>query len=393
MTTTYPIPANEKERLQELFSYHILDTPAEDEFESIVNIITKTFNVPLAAVSFMDSKRQWVKASIGYPCCDIDRGETVCSYTIMQNSILEIEDLQADARFRNFPGISNSPFYRFYAGVPLVTKRGFNIGSLCIVDDKTRKLTKEDHLVMFSFARNIVNQLELRLQNISLQQQNDTQMRISAALSHDVRGPLANVKLMLDLQEEEVDQVSNEDDKETNKLLRQGVANTMEILNNMIQWGKLQLSGDSTASTFSLRELADAALNEVYDSNSAKFNILVNAVPDTVMVTGEYEGVRFVLRNLLTNAGKFTHQGSITVSCEQKGNRILLSVRDTGIGMNPETTARLNRSQKVTYSNGTHNEKGNGLGLNLVQEYLLKQNRELLFQSMMGIGTIVSFEV
>lgn len=391
--TTHPIPSNEKERLEELFSYHILDTPAEEEFESIVNIVTKTFDVPFAAISFIDSRRQWVKSNVGYQCCDINRSESVCSYTIMQNSVLEVEDLQADVRFNRFPGIVNSPFYRFYAGVPLVTKRGFNIGALCIVDNRSRKLTKEDHLVMLSFARNIINQLELRLENLSLQQQNDTQKRISAALSHDVRGPLANVKMILDMQEEETEALGNDDDREVNKMLRQGVENTMDILNNMIQWGKLQLSGDATATRFNLRELVDKSLNEVYDSSSAKFNTLVNAVPGEVIITAEYEGIRFVLRNLLTNAGKFTHNGCITVSYEITGSRGMLMVRDTGTGMSPETTARLNRSQKIAHTNGTHNEKGNGLGLSLVQEYLARFDKELFFQSMLGIGTIASFEV
>lgn len=391
--STYPIPVNEKERLEELFSYQILDTPVEEEFENLVSIITKTFDVPFAAISFIDSHRQWVKSNASYQCCDINRDESVCSYTIMQDSVLVVEDLQKDNRFNRFPGIANSPFYRFYAGVPLVTRRGFNIGALCIVDDKTRILTKEDHRMMLSFARNIISQLELRLQNISLQQQNDTQQRISAALSHDVRGPLANVKMILDMQEEEIEAAGDAGSSEVNRMLRQGVDNTMDILNTMIQWGKLQLSGDSTATTFSLRELADTALNEVYDANSAKFNTLVNAIPADIIIKGEYDGIRFVLRNLLTNAGKFTYHGCITVLCGQTGGSMMLMVRDTGTGMSPETTARLNRSQKINHTNGTHNEKGNGLGLSLVQEYLAKQNKELFFRSMTGAGTVVSFEV
>ena len=391
--TAYPIPFNEKERLEELFSYRILDTPVEDEFEDIINIVAKTFDVPAAAITFLDTDRQWIKAEHGLGFCELDRGVSICNHVILQSDIFEVCDLTADERFCLFPYVTGEPHYRFYAGAPLITRKGYHIGSLCIVDDKVRNLSKDDHRLLIAFARNIISQLELRLENISLQQQNDTQKRISAALSHDVRGPLANVKMILDMQEEEVGLASNNDEKEMNKMLRQGVENTMDILNNMIQWGKLQLSGDATATRFSLREMVDKSLNEVYDSNSAKFNTLVNAVPNDVVITAEYEGIRFVLRNLLTNAGKFTHNGCITVGYDNSENRKMLVVRDSGTGMSPETTARLNRSQKITHTNGTHNEKGNGLGLSLVQEYLAKENKELFFQSMMGMGTIACFEV
>lgn len=391
--TTYPIPSNERERLEELFNYQILDTPVEDEFSDIINIVAKTFNVPAAAITFLDTDRQWIKAEHGLGFCELDRGVSICNYVILQSDVFEVNDLQQDDRFSNFPYVAGTPNYRFYAGAPLITRKGYHIGSLCIVDDKVRMLCGEERKMMAAFARNIITQLELRLQNLSLQQENDTQKRISAALSHDVRGPLANVKLILQLQEEEMGTCEMES-KELNKMLLQGVDNTMDILNNMIQWGKLQVNGSTTATSFNLRILADKALNEVYDMNSTKFNTLVNAIPENTLVQAEYEGIRFVLRNLLTNAGKFTHQGCITLSCEENSEgKMMMMVRDTGLGMSPETTARLNRSQKIMHSNGTHHEKGNGLGLSLVQEYLAKNNKELFFQSTMGVGTVVSFEV
>ena len=391
--TTYPIPANEKERLEELFSYQVLDSPVESEFDDIVKIVAKTFRVPAAAITFVDTGRQWIKAETGLGICEIDRNVSVCNYTILQEEVLEVQDLRQDARFNQFPYVASEPGYRYYAGVPLVTKQGYKIGVLCIVDTEVRELDKEDRTMMILFARNIISQLEIRLQNISLHQRNDMQKRISSALSHDICGPLANVKMMLDMQEENSETGDEIYNKEMNTLLKKGVENTMGILNNMIEWGKLRLSGDCSATRFSLRHLADEALNEIYDSNCAKYNTLVNAVPDGIIITAEYEGIRFVLRNLLTNAGKFTQNGCITIGYEKMSNKEMLFVRDSGIGMSPETTARLNRNQQITYTYGTNSETGHGLGLSLVQEYLAKQNKDVYFQSMMGMGTIVSFVV
>lgn len=391
--TTYPIPIDEKVRLSELLSYQILDSPVESEFENIVSIVARTFNVPVAAISFIDTDRQWVKAHKGMASCNINRGESVCNYTILQNGVLEVEDLKGDERFSHFPGICTAPFYRYYAGVPLVTKRGYNIGVLCIVDDKVRRLDKDDYHTLLAFARSIVTQLEIRLQNLELRNRNDIQKRISCALSHDIRGPLANVKMLLNMQEEMVGEVDDADGREMNKLINNEVDNTMSILNNMIQWGQLQLNAEDHDTRFNLRQLANEVLNEVYNSNCTKYNMLINAVPDNIIVDAEYQGVRFVLRNLLTNAGKFTQNGCITVSYEKQDGRNIIHIKDSGVGMTPETTARLNRKQKVDHTIGTNNEVGHGLGLSLVQEYLAKQDKELYFQSIMGIGTIASFIV
>ena len=389
----YPMPTSEIERLEELFHYQILDSGVEEEFEDIVKIVAKAFGVPVAAINLLDAKRQWVKAQTGLHICDInmDKKNSVCNYTILQDAVLEVEDLQNDGRFNTQSYVVNAPLFRYYAGVPLVSKKGYHIGALCILDHEPRRLEKDDHAMLLSFARTVITQMEIRLQNIELQHRTAMQTRLASALSHDIKGPLSNVKMMLDMQEEIDGREASPESKVVNKLLRKGVDNTIEMVNNMIQWGTLQLNNDNEVSVFNLKETVDESLNEVYNSNTAKYNALINAVPENMVLKGDALGIRFVLRNLLTNACKFTHKGTITVSCETVGGEPVLQVKDTGMGMSPETTARLNRKQRITHTNGTHDETGHGLGLGLVQEYLARREKELFFQSMMGIGTAVSF--
>ena len=389
--TMFPVAANEKQRLNELFDYQILNSPVEDEFEDLVKIVAKAFRVPVAAIIFIDAKRQWVKSHTGDDNCNINRDISICNYTILQEKILEVEDLSQDDRFKHFPYVANAPAFRFYAGVPLFTKRGYPIGTLCITDWQPRRLDAEDRTLLLSFARSVVTQLEIRLQNIELQNRNAMQTRLASALSHDIKGPLSNVKMMLDMQEETDSKNASPESKVATKLLRKGVDNTIDMVNNMIQWGTLQLNDEDKATLLNLRETVEESLNEVYNSNTAKYNNLINAVPETIVLKGDQPGIRFVLRNLLTNACKFTHRGTITITYETIGGEAMLQVKDTGMGMSPETTARLNRKQRITHTNGTHDETGHGLGLGLVQEYLARREKELFFQSMMGIGTAVSF--
>ena len=103
------------------------------------------------------------------------------------------------------------------------------------------------------------------------------------------------------------------------------------------------------------------------------------------------EGVRFILRNLLTNANKFTTRGCITISHENKNSKGYIHVSDTGVGMSKEQIASLNSNKQLSFSYGTHNEKGNGLGLGLLYDYLAQQDGQLYFQSEVGKGTKASF--
>ncbi len=391
--TAYPVPVNEKERLQELFSYQILDSSIEEEFNDLVKVVAKAFGVPVAAINFLDEQRQWVKAQTGAHICDINihRGNSVCNYTILQDHVLEVEDLKEDDRFKDQIYVTEAPSFRYYAGVPLVTREGYHIGALCILDQQPRRLETDDRTMLQSFARSVVTQLEIRLQNIELTNRNAMQTRLASALSHDIKGPLANVKMMMDMQEETGG--ASPDSKVVNQLLRQGVDSTIDMVDNMIQWGKLQLDGGGNGTIFNLRKLTDEALNEVYTNNASKGNTLFNAVSQNVVVKGDEPGIRFVLRNLLTNACKFTYQGTITVHYTASGTRPMLQVKDSGIGMSPEATTQLNRKQKIVHTTGTHDETGHGLGLGLVQEYLARQNKDLYFQSLVGMGTVVSFVV
>ena len=99
-----------------------------------------------------------MKARVGLDICQLDRGETMCQYTILTDQVLEVPDLSADERFRHISYVAGSPYFRYYAGVPLVTRKGYNIGALCIMDHQVRYIQEDDAAMLLSFARSIVSQ-------------------------------------------------------------------------------------------------------------------------------------------------------------------------------------------------------------------------------------------
>jgi PAS domain S-box-containing protein len=164
-----PIPANEKERLEKLYEYQILDTDDESKFDQITKTVAKICDVKIALISLIDSNRQWFKSRFGLEARETPRDISFCGHAIMGDEIFEIPDAELDSRFCDNPLFLNEPHVRFYAGMPLVTSDNFRIGTLCVIDSKSKKLSDEQKEILKVFAANIVELFELRIKNKKLE--------------------------------------------------------------------------------------------------------------------------------------------------------------------------------------------------------------------------------
>lgn len=131
----------EAERLADLRSLGVLDTPREERFDRFVRLARQVFNVPIAYVAMVDENRQWFKAESGLELCSTSRDTSFCSHTILQPGPLVIDDATLDPRFADNPLVTRDPHIRFYAGHPLRGPSGHNIGTLCIADTRPRSFT------------------------------------------------------------------------------------------------------------------------------------------------------------------------------------------------------------------------------------------------------------
>jgi signal transduction histidine kinase len=137
----------------------------------------------------------------------------------------------------------------------------------------------------------------------------------------------------------------------------------------------------------SLKEVADKVFTELTVQANMKENRLLNQVHASVKLDIDENILRFILRNLLTNANKFTEKGSITVDGFNFGRKVVLKVTDTGIGMPPRMSERLFLNKEKFSRRGTQNETGSGLGLVLIKEFVEKAGGSIQVQSTEGHGT------
>ena len=157
-----PAHRQERERLEALRGYRILDTSPEKGFDDITYLAAALCRTPIALVTFVDKDRQWFKSRVGFTMPQTSRSISFCAYTILQHSIMVIPDLTTDQRFADNPLVTGSPDLRFYAGAPVFSGSGLPLGTVAVMDHEPRTLAVGQEQSLKALSRLASSLLELR---------------------------------------------------------------------------------------------------------------------------------------------------------------------------------------------------------------------------------------
>jgi K+-sensing histidine kinase KdpD len=182
--------------------YMILDTQNEPIFDLITQFAASICEVPLALITFIDRDRQWYKSKSSaakqvIQATEIPRDVAFCSYTILDNYLFEVTDAIEDERFKNNPFVLGKPHIRFYAGMPLTTQNGCNLGALCVIGDKPKALNerqKEELAYLAQLTMKLLEKRQFELQEEEKNWKNEAfhqaKELLITNLSHELLTPL-----------------------------------------------------------------------------------------------------------------------------------------------------------------------------------------------------------
>ena len=340
----------ETARLAELRAYRILDTPKEAEFDDLVALASRICETPVALVTLMDRDRQWFKAAVGVDMPERPYEESLCAHVILEKGLQEIPDLTLDPRFADNAVVAGDPNLRFYAGVPLETPEGLPIGTLCVIDVRTRALTDLQRETLRILARQAMTQMELRrrvregeaereriaraeeilreaveVRTKELREAIEEAERFNYSISHDLRTPLraisATSRMLLEEAGPALDAESREHlERQSHNARRLGLL--IDGLLRLSRLGRVELN----RSLLDVSAIAHAVVDEIVRAEDAPCEVTIE---EGMHAEGDPALVRLVLANLVENACKFSHgEGRVRVYRDGEA----FAVSDEGIG-------------------------------------------------------------
>jgi len=238
--------------------------------------------------------------------------------------------------------------------------------------------------------------LKLNHQNRELLDLNATKDKFFSIISHDLRSPMSAFLSLTKLMANPTERLTEKEKKEMTLCLSLSAENTFNLLENLLKWSQMVRGNITfTPKKHNLKDIITESMNIVTESARGKSIILASEISGELQVIADTNMLQTVIRNLLTNAIKFTpNGGNVTISAEMaEKNMVSVSVKDTGIGISDKMRDNLFNIGVNTKRPGTNGEKSTGLGLLLCKEFVEKHGGKIRVESVQNQGSLFHFTI
>jgi two-component system sensor histidine kinase/response regulator len=271
--------------------------------------------------------------------------------------------------------------------------KGFELGG---VDYITKPFNKEELIIR------IKTHLELKFTRDELQKTtnhlsdlNELKDRMFSVIGHDLRGPLGNIKMTLDLLSKGLFEYNSDDYKETMSTLVQSSEEVSELLENLLGWAKSQ-SGilKYYPEDISIKNLLESTYFMFKGHLTHKNISFEPSVQNNLSINTDAYMLKMIIKNVMSNAIKFTHEGgTISISAEAINGDIKISISDNGVGIPKEDIPKLFNEKEHLSTYGTNGEAGSGLGLKVSNSFANKMDGKILIDSKPGMGSKITLQL
>lgn len=298
------IPPNDSERIQKLHAYDILDTPAENAFDKIAVLAAQIFNTPMAQVTFVDHNRVFFKTNITpLNATEIKREDSFCAVAILNDGVTLVENMLESPIFANNPFVAMDNGVRFYAGAPLRSSEGLQLGTVCVLDTEPRAVTPQQLKMLETLSSIVMDELELRLATRKAMR---TQTDMMNRIVHDLKNPNTTISLSAELIKKKADDPKIVFDFA--ERIKKSANTVLDRLNNLLDLSQIEnASFKLNTSETDLLSIIEAAKRnfELLAANkqqqiSIYCNCQVSMMVDPIRLQEAFE-------NLISNALKYAY--------------------------------------------------------------------------------------
>lgn len=381
--------SDESARLEALYEYKILDTDSEPEFDALTRLISEICETPTALVSLIDENRQWFKSRIGLEAKETSRDIAFCHHAIQGEDVYEINDTLADKKFKSNPLVTGEPNIRFYAGTPLKSYTGHNIGTLCVIDNKPRTLNDFQRRALSTLGNQVIAQMELRKKMRELKQHQDSLIqteklaslgRMAGGIAHELNNPLQVLNNYLELVLSRARKIGHKDDfADVVKNSKNTIFRMARIIQTMLGFVKTRrILATEEITLLHLTDDTQLLLSERLVNFTGDFKINWG-IDNQLLVNCNPIEVSQVLINLISNAldaCKDQPKPEVNLNIENIGTELVFTVTDNGDGIPDDVLKMVKEPFFTTKEVG----QGTGLGLFICHQVAERMNGTLDYE-------------
>nr|WP_199076939.1 GAF domain-containing sensor histidine kinase [Pedobacter sp. ASV19] len=393
---TFPVPANEMQRLLNLSELDLDYSELSEEFKDLAMLAAKVAGTDISLINLIDSYTTWTISGYGLEVQQTPREESLCQYTIMGQPQFEVSNLLLDKRFEDKDFTKAPLSLRYYLGVPLTDPDGQQIGSLCVVDTVPKNLSPEKIEMLKIIAGQVINRINTYRAIKELKGEVKNANQTKSKVAHDIRGPLAGI---IGLSNIIVQQGNGNDLSEVLdfiQLIHKSSKSLLELADEILtedQQGRRLTDNELNLSVFKCK------LEDLYNgqAKNKNINLLIELNEGDTLSPFPKNKLLQITGNLISNAIKFTPEnGVVKVDMsliEQQDQHLLdLKISDTGAGISEEALKHLELGSNSS-TNGTCGEKGYGFGLELVKHLVKGLGGTMEIYNEIGSGACFNIKI
>jgi signal transduction histidine kinase/ligand-binding sensor domain-containing protein len=264
------------------------------------------------------------------------------------------------------------------------------------VDEQTSEITRNNLILTRQKNEILEKNIAIEKTNEELLKINSEKDKFFSIIAHDLRGPFSGLMMLTEEMTAQINELDKEEIKEMLKAMQTSSTNLFRLLENLLNWarmkrGKIPFEPDN----YSLNQVVNESLSLMMDQALAKKIEIELRIPSDIFVFADKNMLQTIIRNLVSNAIKFTHtSGRVFLSADRyETGLIVISVKDTGIGMSSDLASRIFRIDEKINRSGTEGEISTGLGLLLCKEFVEKHGGAIWVDSVEGKGSEFRFSI